>query len=63
MPVSSASIAPRSVTTHMSTGPCGHDCPSHTHEEEDWILSDRPEHPEEACGVFGVYAPAKMSLG
>ena len=21
-----------------------------------WVLSDRPEHPEEACGVFGVYA-------
>jgi amidophosphoribosyltransferase len=43
----------------MSTGHCGHDCPSHTHEEEDWVLSDRPEHPEEACGVVGVYAPGE----
>jgi amidophosphoribosyltransferase len=25
--------------------------------EDDWIFNDRPEHPEEACGVFGVYAP------
>jgi amidophosphoribosyltransferase len=24
--------------------------------EADWILSERPEHPEEACGVFGIYA-------
>ncbi|MBN1192825.1 MAG: amidophosphoribosyltransferase [Coriobacteriia bacterium] len=23
---------------------------------DDWIFSDRPENPEEACGVFGVYA-------
>lgn len=23
------------------------------------MLSDRPEHPEEACGVFGVYAPGE----
>jgi amidophosphoribosyltransferase len=43
----------------MSTGHCGHDCPSHTHEDEDWVLSDRPEHPEEACGVVGVYAPGE----
>lgn len=25
----------------------------------DWALSDPPEHPEEACGVFGVYAPGE----
>ena len=24
--------------------------------DTDWILSERPENPEEACGVFGVYA-------
>jgi amidophosphoribosyltransferase len=24
---------------------------------EPWILSERPDAPEEACGVFGVYAP------
>jgi len=23
------------------------------------MLADRPEHPEEACGVFGVYAPGE----
>lgn len=23
------------------------------------LLADRPEHPEEACGVFGVYAPGE----
>jgi amidophosphoribosyltransferase len=23
---------------------------------DDWLLSERPERPEEACGVFGVYA-------
>ena len=27
--------------------------------EQDWILSERPEHPEEACGVFAVYAPGE----
>jgi amidophosphoribosyltransferase len=27
---------------------------------EDWILSDRPDNPEEACGVFGVYAPGEQ---
>ncbi|MBE0476984.1 MAG: amidophosphoribosyltransferase [Coriobacteriia bacterium] len=26
---------------------------------QDWVLSDSPEHPEEACGVFGVYAPGE----
>ena len=26
------------------------------HSAADWILSDRPERPEEACGVFGVWA-------
>jgi amidophosphoribosyltransferase len=26
---------------------------------EPWILSDAPDHPEEACGVFGVYAPGE----
>ena len=46
-------------TTHMTTGSCGHDRPSHTHEDEDWVLADRPEHPEEACGVVGVYAPGE----
>ncbi|MHB1341965.1 MAG: amidophosphoribosyltransferase [Coriobacteriia bacterium] len=24
-----------------------------------WILSDAPDRPEEACGVFGVYAPGE----
>ena len=23
---------------------------------DSWILSERPENPEEACGVFGIYA-------
>lgn len=26
---------------------------------EELLLADRPEHPEEACGVFGVYAPGE----
>ena len=26
---------------------------------EPWILSERPDAPEEACGVFGVYAPGE----
>ncbi len=26
---------------------------------DDWILSERPDRPEEACGVFGVYAPGE----
>jgi len=26
---------------------------------EERLLADRPEHPEEACGVFGVYAPGE----
>ncbi len=43
----------------MTTGSCGHDRPSHTHEDEDWVLADKPEHPEEACGVVGVYAPGE----
>ncbi len=29
------------------------------HTEEIRLLADRPEHPEEACGVFGVYAPGE----
>jgi amidophosphoribosyltransferase len=29
------------------------------HLEEFVHLNDRPEHPEEACGVFGVYAPGE----
>jgi amidophosphoribosyltransferase len=29
---------------------------SDTASHPDWILSDRPERPEEACGVFGVFA-------
>ncbi|MBS3956340.1 MAG: amidophosphoribosyltransferase [Clostridiales bacterium] len=33
-------------------------CASETHCD-DWILADRPDHPEEACGVFGVYAPGE----
>ncbi len=28
-------------------------------DNTDWSLSDPPEHPEEACGVFGVYAPGE----
>lgn len=28
-------------------------------DANDWILSERPDHPEEACGVFGVYAPGE----
>jgi amidophosphoribosyltransferase len=31
-----------------------------TVEPNDWILSDRPDNPEEACGVFGVYAPGEQ---
>jgi amidophosphoribosyltransferase len=27
---------------------------------EPWILSERPDNPEEACGVFGVYAPGEQ---
>jgi amidophosphoribosyltransferase len=27
---------------------------------EPWILSESPDHPEEACGVFGVYAPGEQ---
>jgi amidophosphoribosyltransferase len=30
---------------------------SDTSLHDDWLLSERPERPEEACGVFGVYAP------
>jgi amidophosphoribosyltransferase len=30
---------------------------SDTPLRDDWLLSERPERPEEACGVFGVYAP------
>ncbi|GAB4291885.1 MAG: amidophosphoribosyltransferase [Coriobacteriia bacterium] len=26
---------------------------------QDWVLSDPPERPEEACGVFGIYAPGE----
>jgi amidophosphoribosyltransferase len=26
---------------------------------EPWLLSERPDAPEEACGVFGVYAPGE----
>ena len=26
---------------------------------EDWILAERPDRPEEACGVFAVYAPGQ----
>ena len=29
------------------------------HSCEEPLLADRPEHPEEACGVFGVYAPGE----
>ena len=32
---------------------------SATDTEQDWILSERPDHPEEACGVFAVYAPGE----
>jgi amidophosphoribosyltransferase len=27
---------------------------------EPWILTDAPDHPEEACGVFGVFAPGEQ---
>jgi len=30
-----------------------------THRMSENPFADRPEHPEEACGVFGVYAPAQ----
>ncbi len=30
-----------------------------SHNPEEPLLADRPEHPEEACGVFGVYAPGE----
>ena len=29
---------------------------SDAHFDDSWILSQRPENPEEACGVFGIYA-------
>jgi amidophosphoribosyltransferase len=29
---------------------------SEKHLPADWVLSDRPDRPEEACGVFGVWA-------
>ena len=29
---------------------------SDAHFDDSWILSERPENPEEACGVFGIYA-------
>ena len=31
------------------------------HDREDFydVFAERPEHPEEACGVFGVYAPGE----
>lgn len=29
------------------------------HPASELLLSDRPEHPEEACGVFGVFAPGE----
>ncbi len=29
------------------------------HPREELLLADRPEKPEEACGVFGVYAPGE----
>ncbi|MBA4370339.1 MAG: amidophosphoribosyltransferase [Coriobacteriaceae bacterium] len=32
---------------------------THRSPTDDWSLSDPPEHPEEACGVFGVYAPGE----
>ena len=28
---------------------------------EPWILSESPDKPEEACGVFGVYAPGEQA--
>jgi amidophosphoribosyltransferase len=30
-----------------------------TNHSEERLLADRPEHPEEACGVFGVFAPGE----
>ncbi|MBN2247879.1 MAG: amidophosphoribosyltransferase [Coriobacteriia bacterium] len=27
-----------------------------SHRDDDWILAERPDHMEEECGVFGVYA-------
>lgn len=29
---------------------------THSPTHDDWVLSDRPDRPEEECGVFGVYA-------
>ncbi|MHB1017012.1 MAG: amidophosphoribosyltransferase [Coriobacteriia bacterium] len=29
---------------------------SDSHRDDDWILAERPDHMEEECGVFGVYA-------
>lgn len=29
---------------------------SDSHRDGDWILAERPDHMEEECGVFGVYA-------
>ena len=37
----------------------GPSVPSIPASADEWIFSERPEHPEEACGVFGVYAPGQ----
>lgn len=43
----------------MSTDPSS-DLPARLRASaEDWILGERPEHPEEACGVIAVYAPGE----
>ena len=47
------------MAERMSTDHAGNGGFSDTHEDESWVLADRPEHPEEACGVVGVYAPGE----
>jgi len=39
--------------------PSAGSCHSATSPTDEWILSERPDRPEEACGVFGVYAPGE----
>jgi amidophosphoribosyltransferase len=39
--------------------PSAGNCHSATSPTDEWILSERPDRPEEACGVFGAYAPGE----
>jgi amidophosphoribosyltransferase len=43
---------------HISDPSAGSRSPVNDTADE-WILSERPDRPEEACGVFGAYAPGE----